>query len=445
MRIDLRHAALLGAAVLFLSARAEAIPALARKTGMGCPACHESWPKLSDFGEQYRDRGYRVGTGDDDLFGRSLDYFPITFRTTVGYQYTSTSNQVTDQNTAEHTIGSGQFTFPGVDLIFGGSLIHHLSVFAVVTGFGDSGIANVESAWARYNDIGTSWLNLKVGKHELDLPVSEHRSYTIFTPFLIYHYHPAGSANTYSMGDNQWGAEVSGHGDGPGLRYALSVASTGSSQSALSLAAPAVYGHVTYTYLPRSRVLSRVRVGGVFDAGWWPTHFDTTTPTGGTPSTTAATGTDHQLTYHVGGEVHLGLLSPARPLSISAAWLYGREDKALFLNGDDAHNGRLQDAAFHGGFVEVDWTPLLALTLVARYDGIRNLQQSDPGTAAAATPVATGDQDGFTFGARYALWLSAYGSLAAHFEVSTVNTQNQSSLGNAVRATTVFAGADFAL
>src|SRR5438105_10854336 len=43
----------------FTSRSASALPLFARRTGMACTACHEAWPRLTDFGELYRDNGYQ--------------------------------------------------------------------------------------------------------------------------------------------------------------------------------------------------------------------------------------------------------------------------------------------------------------------------------------------------------------------------------------------------
>jgi hypothetical protein len=96
------------------------------------------------------------------------------------------------------------------DLLFGETLAPHFSVFAVATGFGDDGLVTLESAWARVNDVGgSSWLNFKIGRLELDLPRSEHRSYTLTAPYLIYHHQPTGSTNgsrwaTTSSASRSW-------------------------------------------------------------------------------------------------------------------------------------------------------------------------------------------------------------------------------------------------
>ena len=58
--------AALAAAMLLAPAPARAFPAFARKYGLRCTACHESWPKLNDFGRAFRDNGYQMLTGKDD-------------------------------------------------------------------------------------------------------------------------------------------------------------------------------------------------------------------------------------------------------------------------------------------------------------------------------------------------------------------------------------------
>ena len=414
--------------------RADAIPAFARKTGMGCPACHESWPKLNDFGELFRDRGYRIREeGAEGLMDRPLDYFPVTLRSTTGYQFTSTSHQATDGG--DKTVQTGAFLSPSADLIFGTALSEHASVFVVATGFADDGLVNLESAWARLNTLGTTWLNVKVGRHELDLPVSEHRSYTLTAPFLVYHYHPGGGTNTFAIGDNQLGVEVMGHGEGPGLRYAVSIMSaSGNPGSDAALSSPALYAHLTYTRLPWSSILTRVRVGLLADIGWAPTAFQTLTPMGGMPAPIPGTGTNHKGFGHIGGEVQATLGPIAAPLSIVAVWLYGQEPAELVPNAT-------QDGQFHGGFIELDWTPRLPITLFFRFDDVSNIQQADP-----TQPSNSNDQNSFTFGARHALWLSPWGSMAGHLEVSSLNTENAAATPtNPVRATTVFAGLDFAI
>jgi hypothetical protein len=61
-----RVSSILAAAFAFIflilgsSQQANAIPAFARKYGLRCSACHESWPMLNFFGQKFKDNGYQL-------------------------------------------------------------------------------------------------------------------------------------------------------------------------------------------------------------------------------------------------------------------------------------------------------------------------------------------------------------------------------------------------
>ncbi|HUE56503.1 MAG TPA: hypothetical protein VMO76_11760, partial [Candidatus Udaeobacter sp.] len=44
-------------ALPLVTAKVTALPAFARKYGMPCSSCHEAWPKLSPFGQSFKDNG----------------------------------------------------------------------------------------------------------------------------------------------------------------------------------------------------------------------------------------------------------------------------------------------------------------------------------------------------------------------------------------------------
>ncbi|MGA7293892.1 MAG: hypothetical protein WBW53_13495, partial [Terriglobales bacterium] len=46
--------------ILASSQSAYALPAFARKYGLRCSACHESWPMLNYFGQKFKDNGYQL-------------------------------------------------------------------------------------------------------------------------------------------------------------------------------------------------------------------------------------------------------------------------------------------------------------------------------------------------------------------------------------------------
>ncbi|MFL5270783.1 MAG: hypothetical protein ACJ79E_01765 [Anaeromyxobacteraceae bacterium] len=58
--------AALAIATSFVAARADAIPAFARKYGTSCLTCHTVYPKLGPFGEAFRRNGYRFPGIDSD-------------------------------------------------------------------------------------------------------------------------------------------------------------------------------------------------------------------------------------------------------------------------------------------------------------------------------------------------------------------------------------------
>jgi hypothetical protein len=102
------------ASVLLAAGSAHAIPAFARKTGMSCSSCHEVWPRLNDFGQSFRDRGYRLKRDRDAPVEQDPSYFPLSFRTTAGYQWLRQTVVPTDTGTV--TAQSGTFGFTGLDV-----------------------------------------------------------------------------------------------------------------------------------------------------------------------------------------------------------------------------------------------------------------------------------------------------------------------------------------
>src|ERR1700688_566117 len=67
---------------LFSCTEASAFHAFARKYGLPCSSCHEAWPKLSPFGQQFKDNGYQLGNDRDAPIFQQAAYWPVTFRIT---------------------------------------------------------------------------------------------------------------------------------------------------------------------------------------------------------------------------------------------------------------------------------------------------------------------------------------------------------------------------
>ncbi len=408
---------------LLAPSRAFAVPAFANRTGMQCTSCHDSWGELNDFGELYRDNGYQLpGRTDSILRDPSL---PISVRSALLYNYTSTTHQPTDSGST--TIGSGGIGDSSADLIMGGSFADNVSALILATGFASDGKVALESAWARISNIfGSNWLNLRAGLMELDLPASEHRALALNTPYAFYHYHPVGSANSFSMGDNQVGVELMGHTNGAGFRYSVAVLNGEGTMGTNSVwSAPTVYAHVTETWHPYAHGLTRVRIGAFGTVGWMPTGYSTLTPyaapmgtmpamPSGPPAAVPGTGFGMSPTMLAGGEVSFTFGPLATPFIVRVVGAYGQDDAALVA-------GATQNASYFGGFAQIMYTPVLRGTIFGTYNWVRSLQ-----AGVATQDVTIGDVDGIDIGGRYWIFQSYVASVALHLEGSWVNTQGTS-------------------
>jgi hypothetical protein len=58
------------------SIKVNALPAFARKYGMPRSSCLEAWPKLSPFGQSFKDNGYQMGNDRDAPIFQQPAYCP---------------------------------------------------------------------------------------------------------------------------------------------------------------------------------------------------------------------------------------------------------------------------------------------------------------------------------------------------------------------------------
>jgi hypothetical protein len=175
---------LAGAALLILvSESAFAIPAFARKYSFNCNMCHVAFPKLNDFGQRFRDRGYQI-PGQEGLEKTVFETaIPIALRTTVGHSLYSSPAGTT-----------AAFHLYGLDLLAAGVLHKNISFFFVYTpriddpaadylgpGAGDnpSQLAAIESANVVFSNLVPDKLNLRVGRFE--------PAYQLLSPKRLYY------------------------------------------------------------------------------------------------------------------------------------------------------------------------------------------------------------------------------------------------------------------
>src|SRR5579859_3696593 len=82
--------------VLGASPSANALPAFARKYGLRCSACHESWPMLNFFGQKFKDNGYQLMNDRDAPIWQNPGYWPVTFRIVPIWHRESTNKVAVD-------------------------------------------------------------------------------------------------------------------------------------------------------------------------------------------------------------------------------------------------------------------------------------------------------------------------------------------------------------
>lgn len=196
--------ALVSVGMYFAPQNASAFPGFARKYNFPCTFCHIAWPKLGDQGNFFHDRGFMLSTTGR---GNGLDmmafqpnnqnYWPIAWRTTVGYTGTFSNGFAGTANGSNANAGyAGTAATANIDFLSGGLLNSYTSWWLVPTLATSAGAANggsfqFESAWVRFDNIfNTSWLNLKVGKSAIDIPFSVHRSLQLLDPYVAYDYVP---------------------------------------------------------------------------------------------------------------------------------------------------------------------------------------------------------------------------------------------------------------
>src|SRR6202041_2183397 len=158
-----------------------AIPAFARKYGLPCSACHTAWPELNNFGKVFQDNGYQLMNDRDSLIWQNPSYFPITFRITPNWHRESTGDQPVDSipgggtgsTIISRNVTQAAFDLSGMDLWSAGTIYKNIS-FVLLPSSDPTAVWHFESAFLRFDNIkGSSWLNFKFGRFELDNLISE--------------------------------------------------------------------------------------------------------------------------------------------------------------------------------------------------------------------------------------------------------------------------------
>jgi len=426
---------------LFSCTQASAIPAFARKYGLPCSSCHEAWPKLSPFGQQFKDNGYQLGNDRDAPIFQQAAYWPVAFRITPNWHLETANHLPLDNGTVADVKTSG-FDYTGMDMLTAGTLAKNFS-FLLVPSSDELGSFHFESVNVRFSNIlNSTWFNIKVGKFELDNLLSEKRILTLSGNggfYQNYHFQPMfqpGVPETYvfGIGDNQLGIEWMGHSKNDRTRLSVAVLQptdgnpdfvTGA--GAAGVTGPGGAAGRTYdVYAAGSHAfevkgLGLQRVGAFAYFGHAPTFSRFTS--GGVDIPGSGIGNEP---YYRAGMIGMWYV---KKFAFTTMYFYGHDSAFLAASLPSNTPGGLpagiRAPSWNGGLIESHYTYNPQLIFVNRYELIRMSQQAFVGDGVTpANPGNMGDIDALTFGIRYYPFINTRAGFAFHNEYSIVWQRN---------------------
>jgi hypothetical protein len=417
------------------------IPAFARKYGLPCSACHESWPMLNWFGQQFKDNGYQIGNDRDSPIYQNPGYWPATFRITPFWERNSLDKTQVDGpagpggNEAKTTVNG--FNWSGLDFHTGGTLAKNFS-FYVLPSSDEFASFHFESVWARLDNIGGSpWFNIKLGKFELDNLLSEKRILTLTDVsgvYTNYHFQPFSSPGVpenyiFGIGDNQVGLEYLGHSADDRTRVSASLLTASDSPLGALPDVPfasAYEGFFTASQAFQAGSLGVQRIGGFAFLGQAPTYYQynltTTTQVGvdsvtGAPVTSTTTAGIPGTGTGLKGFQRYGILGIwyIKNFDITTIFFHSHDSAWLGTNSAAIPGAVLPVGAhaptWNGGLFESHYVFNPQLILINRYELVRMSQQ-----AFSTNPGNLGNTDVLTFGVRYNPFMNARAGMAYHAE-----------------------------
>ena len=419
--------------ILGASQPASAIPAFARKYGLRCSACHESWPMLNFFGQKFKDNGYQLMNDRDAPIWQNPGYWPITFRIIPLWHRVSTNKVQVDAgggtSNGEAKITSNGFDLSGLDFHTGGTLEKNIS-FYVLPSSDATASFHFETVMARIDNIGGStWLNVKLGKFELDNLLSEKRILTLTGNggiYQLYHFIPAGDGNIFGqMGDNQLGVEVMGHSYDDRTRYSASLLSSNDGSVGLPYGSSSYSGFVTASQAFDAGRLGVQRLGFYAMFGGAPTSWLTN---GAVPVPGSGGANKTYSREGFVGQFYFGQHFDATVVTQhgeDSAWFgqgYGDLPDGVAINNNtpgSALPAGSRNPTWNGVLVEPHYVYSPQLIFIGRYETIRMSQQANgAGYTGAAGPSASnlGNVTSYTVGYRYNPIMTSRAGFAYHAE-----------------------------
>ena len=176
----------IAAAVLIQSIPlAQAIPAFVRKYGLSCTTCHDPFPRLKAYGEDFAGNGFALpdkeepprayrDTGDERLLlQRDL---PLAFRFDA---YTTTTPD--DPNV------KNDFKYPwGLKILSGGNITKKVGYYLYFF-FSERGeVAGIEDAYVHFNNLGGTEFDIMLGQFQISDPLMKRELRLTFEDYQFY-------------------------------------------------------------------------------------------------------------------------------------------------------------------------------------------------------------------------------------------------------------------
>ena len=214
------------------------VPSFARRYNLSCNTCHTVFPALTEYGELFRAKGYKLPGSGETLEGeeplalgpegdepegvRPASQIPFidipatsvaSFQVLTDFRYRG-DEEVTNEFTGISSLG----------LIFGGSMGERFSFFGNVAIVEDGKFEGIDRLFLQYNP--SLEFNVRAGQFEpRAIPFSNHRRLLRVTPYLNGVFPMIPAQNFFGFSPNQKGVELFGRLAGPGgrgdLEYAL--------------------------------------------------------------------------------------------------------------------------------------------------------------------------------------------------------------------------------
>jgi hypothetical protein len=437
--------------ILSGSQNANALPAFARKYGLRCSACHESWPMLNYFGQKFKDNGYQLMNDRDAPIWQNPGYWPVTFRIIPYWQRQSSDKNAVD-TPAGPNAGLAKITFTGfnltgLDFHTGGTLEKNIS-FYVLPSSDENGKFHFEQVFGRLDNLmGSSWLNLKLGKFELDNLLSEKRILTLTSisgVYQTYHFVPPGDANIFGqIGDNQLGLEWMGHSVDDRTRLSASLLSSTDGNVDSPYGSNSYSGFFAASHAFDTGKLGVQRIGAYAMVGEAATTYQTSAGVA-LPST----GTGNKSYSRVG---FVGLFYFGK-FDVQVVTQHGHDSAwfgAGFGNPIDTPGGPNNTAgttlpatarapSWNGYLIENHYVYSPQLIFIQRSEWERMSQQ-----ASTLFPSNLGNTDMYTFGFRYMPIMTSRAGFAWHNEYSWLRLRGGAPDGTDETSSALISGFDF--